>query len=195
MGISRDVPFWYSSYAGHSLAIIGHSEALSIGVAGWGTGGERSPRTWTSTSRGGSRIVAAGGSRIRATAESAVDAVDGAAKALRQWTRGVTLSTQASPASVSEVTWSAGVVPPRRAYISFGLTDVAALGVDLSGAGILPGEAATFDLGTDGPSSLTLIGLRVGSRILVDGVRAAMVGPDARAVVMVTAGAHRVSVR
>ena len=110
-------------------------------------------------------------------------------------TRGVMLSTQASPASVSEVTWSAGVVPPRRAYISFGLTDVAALGVDLIRAGILPGEAATFDVRSDGPSSLTLIGLRVGSTILVDGVRAAMVGHEASAAVMVTAGAHQVSVR
>jgi hypothetical protein len=70
------------------------------------------------------------------------------------------------------------------------LTNVAAVELDLTRAGIDVAMTPTITVTSDGPAAVTLSGLPVGIVILAGGGPAASAGTDGRATVALAAGSH-----
>lgn len=101
---------------------------------------------------------------------------------------------ETTPALVSELAWSLGAAPPRQRLIDLDLTNVAALNVNLAGAGLAAGEAGSLAVRSDGSSSITLARARPGTTIRLDGVEMGHAGQDGRFAVKIPAGRHEVAV-
>jgi predicted esterase len=105
---------------------------------------------------------------------------------------GLQLHGEPTPGLVAEQTWTTR--PPAHRHLELGLRlrNTAALAIDVSRAGFLPGEAAAIHVATDGPTRLTVRSLPPGAVVLLDGAVAGTVGPDGATTVAVPKGRHEV---
>ena len=71
-----------------------------------------------------------------------------------------------TPAVTDSLTWSEGASPPASQTLELSLTDVASLAVDTKAAKL---KCASATVSTDGPTMLTLTGLRPGTRVTAGG--------------------------
>ena len=71
-----------------------------------------------------------------------------------------------TPAVADSLTWTPGATPKRTKTLTLSLSDVAALTVDTKAAQL---KCATVTATSDGPATLTLLGLRAGATVTENG--------------------------
>jgi dienelactone hydrolase len=98
---------------------------------------------------------------------------------------GPSLVTQPLPGTNTSLSWKLGGRPAAAPRMTLGLTDVARLTLDSAAARLGTGR---ITVRTDGPTRLTITHLRRGTRVTVNGRRAATAGRGGRAAVALGAG-------
>jgi hypothetical protein len=109
------------------------------------------------------------GLSARTTSAGTLATVQADSKAIRQPAEtpseklGVSPYPEPTPAATDAETWTAGAAPAAQESVTLGLTDVATIAVDTVRAGL---RCGTISVTTDGPTKLTLLRVRKGSRTI-----------------------------
>ena len=107
------------------------------------------------------------GLSARTSSPGTVATVQADSKAIRQPSEtasesfGPSPGPEPTPAATDAETWTAGTAPATRQAVTLNLTNVAGAAIDTSRAGL---RCGTITVTTDGPTALTLLHLRSGSR-------------------------------
>jgi predicted esterase len=105
------------------------------------------------------------GPGVLATIDATSHAHPDPAVTVRQ-TQAPLLTTEPDPGVLTTQSWLSGSRPPRRPEVDLHLTDVAAITLSASGAGLHPGERSIITVATDGPLNLTVTGLDGGAPLV-----------------------------